>query len=55
MHGSHVRAERTITELSLIFSLEIQGCCAFARCRHTLARWIIALADQSSLYRGFTR
>jgi hypothetical protein len=55
MHASHVCAEGAIDEPSLIFflsSFNHRG--AFARCRHTFARGITALADQSSLYRGFT-
>jgi len=56
MHASHIREEGTIIEPSLTFFLGgSEGCCAFARYGHTLARGIVALADESSLNQGFTR
>jgi hypothetical protein len=39
----------------MILFQALKSRCAFARCTHTLARRIVALADQSSLYQGFTR
>jgi len=50
-----VSKEGTIVERSVIFSSGFKGRCAFAPRRHTLARRIVALADKSSLFRGFTR
>jgi hypothetical protein len=37
-----------------MFVIAAEDCCAFACCEHTLTRRIVALADRSSLYRGFT-
>jgi hypothetical protein len=54
MHASHVRAEGTIAEPSLTFFFGLRSRCAFARYGHTLARRIVALADESSLNQGFT-